>query len=60
MHEGENSMENAVAIVALLVICGLAIWYIVRAKKRGEKCIGCPYAKECAKKNGGAPCGGNG
>ncbi len=37
-------------IIVLLVIAlsvGGATFYIVRAKRRGEKCVGCPYAKEC-------------
>ena len=37
----------AIALIALAV--GGAIFYIVRAKKRGQKCIGCPYAKTCNK-----------
>ncbi len=28
----------------IAVILGGAIWYMVRAKKRGQKCIGCPYS----------------
>ena len=37
-------------IIVLLVIAlavGGAVFYIVRAKRRGQKCVGCPYAKEC-------------
>ena len=37
-------------IVVLLVIAfavGGAILYILRAKKSGQKCVGCPYSKEC-------------
>ena len=30
------------------VIVGLAAFYIIRAKKKGQKCIGCPYAKQCS------------
>ncbi len=44
-------MENYILIAILVLIIGSAIFYIAKAKKRGEKCIGCPYAKECAKKN---------
>ena len=36
----------AIAVIALIV--GASLYYIIRAKKRGEKCIGCPYAKQCA------------
>lgn len=43
-------MENAVIILVLALVIGGAIFYIYQAKKRGQKCIGCPYAKECAKK----------
>lgn len=47
-------MENVIIIAVVLLIVILAGVYIVRAKKRGEKCIGCPYAKEC-----GGKCGEN-
>ena len=36
-----------IAIAAIVLIVGAAVFYIVRAKKRGEKCVGCPYAKQC-------------
>ena len=49
-------MENVVIILILLVIAGGIIWYIIRAKKRGETCIGCPYAKQCKGKCGGCSC----
>lgn len=40
-------LTNMIIILILLVIAGGIIWYLVRAKKRGETCIGCPYAKQC-------------
>lgn len=40
-------METAIAIVVLLLLVVGALFYIIRAKKRGAKCIGCPYAKSC-------------
>jgi hypothetical protein len=46
-------MENIIIVLILLIIAGSILWYLLRAKKRGEKCIGCPYAKECQKKNCG-------
>lgn len=46
-------MKNALIILILLLIVGAISVYLYRAKKRGEHCIGCPYAKECS---GG--CGG--
>lgn len=35
------------AAVLLLVVCA-AGWYVYRSKKKGQKCVGCPHAKECA------------
>ncbi len=43
-------IENMVIIVLLLAIVGGAALYLVRAKKRGERCVGCPYAKQCGGK----------
>ena len=54
---------DIIAIAAIVLIVGLAVFYIVRAKKRGQKCIGCPYAKQCAKRmnsDHGGHCGKNG
>ena len=42
------------AIIALAI--GGAVAYIIRAKKSGQKCIGCPYSKSCSSK-GGCSCG---
>lgn len=43
-----------VAVIALIV--GGAAAYIVKAKKSGKKCIGCPYSDTCAS-NQNVPCG---
>lgn len=40
-------MENLIIILVLLLIIGGAAAYIYKAKKSGQKCVGCPYAKEC-------------
>lgn len=45
-------MKDFIVIFILIVVLGGAALYVYRAKKRGEKCIGCPYAKSC----GGAKC----
>ena len=49
-------MENVIIAVILLAIVGGIVWYLRRAKKRGETCIGCPYAKKCGGKCNGS-CG---
>ena len=40
-------ITNILAIAAIVFVVGGAVLYMVLAKKRGEKCIGCPYAKQC-------------
>lgn len=47
----------------IVVIVGLAIAYIVKSKKSGAKCIGCPAAGNCSSnkgKDGGCTCGCSG
>ena len=46
-------MIDILIILILLAVAGGIILYLYKAKKRGETCIGCPYAKECAKKHAG-------
>ena len=36
----------------VLLIIGAAVTYIVRAKKRGQKCVGCPHSGSCGKNCG--------
>ncbi len=43
-------METVAAVVVLIAIVGAAALYIRKSKKRGQKCIGCPYSDGC---NGG-------
>ena len=45
-------MGEAVAIVAIIMIIGGAVAYIVKAKKKGQKCIGCPSGGKCSSCNG--------
>ncbi len=49
-------MENVIIIVVLVAILGGAIAYIVKAKRSGVKCIGCPSGGSCGQKKGS--CGG--
>ena len=50
-------MENVILIFVLAAILGGAIVYIVRTKRRGVKCIGCPAGGTCGQSKGGS-CGG--
>ncbi len=38
---------DIIAIVAIALVVGGALAYIIVAKKRGQKCIGCPHSKQC-------------
>ncbi len=46
-------MADFIVIVIVVVLLGAAISYIIKEKKRGVVCIGCPHAGECAKKHQG-------
>lgn len=51
-------LDNLIVIAVLLLILGGAIAYIIKEKKKGVRCIGCPAAGKCAAK-GKNSCGGN-
>lgn len=46
-------MKNLIIAAVLVAVAGLALFYILRAKKRGQKCIGCPYSGKCGSKKCG-------
>ena len=54
-------MTDIIIIAIVLIIVGGAVFYIVKVKKNGAKCIGCPAAGNCQGKNSGksaCACGG--
>lgn len=40
-------MINYIIAAIIVLIIALALFYIIKAKKKGQKCIGCPYGSEC-------------
>lgn len=40
-------LVNIVVILIILALVGGAIAYIVKEKRSGAKCVGCPYGKSC-------------
>lgn len=52
-------MSNVLAILALILVLGGAITYIVKSKKNGAKCIGCPSCKSCSSKKNENSCSCN-
>lgn len=54
-------MTNFIIVAIVLAVIGSAVMYIIKEKKRGVKCIGCPAGVECAHGHGGCNgCGGSG
>ena len=52
-------MEDIIIVAVLAAILGLAAWYVIKAKKNGKKCIGCPDSGSCGSRASGC-CGCNG
>lgn len=48
---------DIIAVAVIILIIGGALAYIIKAKKSGKKCIGCPDSNFCDKKT--TSCGGN-
>lgn len=51
---------DLIVIAAVAAILGLAVWFIVRSRKKGIQCVGCPDAKTCASRGCSGKCGGCG
>ena len=49
-------IDDIIAIAVIVLIVGGAIAYIIKAKRSGQKCIGCPDSKTCGSSGG---CSGN-
>ena len=52
-------MENVVILLVVALILACALAYVIKAKKKGVKCVGCPYAKECSQNNANSSCSCN-
>lgn len=46
-------MTDLIIIVVVAAIVVLAGLYVYKAKKSGQKCVGCPNSKTCGSKNCG-------
>jgi len=49
-------MTDFIVVAILVVVIGSAVGYIIKAKKSGRKCIGCPDGC-CSSKENGCSCG---
>lgn len=50
-------MDDIIIIAIVVIILAIAIGYIIKQKKSGAKCIGCPHSKECAVNKHSSNCG---
>jgi len=41
-------MANVIVVILIIAAVGLAVRFIVKAKKKGQYCIGCPDSGACA------------
>ena len=46
-------MADLVVLAILIIAVAVVVSYIVKEKKRGGKCLGCPYSGSCNKKSSG-------
>lgn len=53
-------MTDIIIVAILLVIIGAAAAYVIKAKKSGVKCIGCPSGGNCSHNKNEAADGGCG
>ncbi len=44
-----------IVVVVVAIVVGIVV-YLSKAKKRGEKCVGCPYSKQCSSKKNNCSC----
>lgn len=49
-------MVDVIVAVIVVAVVSLALGYIIKAKKRGVKCIGCPGSAKCAGGENGCCC----
>ena len=45
-------LPSIIAGAVIIFAVGGALLYVIKAKKNGKKCIGCPYCDSC-KRDGG-------
>lgn len=41
-------MDNIIILAVLALVLGGAAGYLYKAKKKGVKCVGCPYGSKCS------------
>lgn len=49
-------MTDIIVIAVIVVILAAAAAYVIKAKKSGKKCIGCPDSGSCPSAKNGSCC----
>ena len=49
-------MENIIIIGIVALLLAAALFYVIRAKRKGVKCIGCADANKCSGNCDGCTC----
>lgn len=47
-------MGDFIIVGILILLVGAAVFYLWKEKKKGNRCVGCPSAGCCSKKNCGS------
>ena len=42
------SAMDWIVVGVIVTVLGLAVFYVYRAKKKGQKCVGCPHCGSCS------------
>ncbi len=50
-------MDSIITVAVIVLIIATASLYVFHSKKKGRKCIGCPYADSCPSRLSGDGCG---
>lgn len=50
------TLTDGIIIAVVVLILGLAGFYVYRAKKSGKKCVGCPDSCSCSSAKGRGCC----
>jgi len=51
-------MKDIILVIILLAIAAAIVIYLIKEKRSGAVCVGCPHAKQCAKNHkSGCSCG---
>ena len=41
-------MDNFIVVSVLVLVIGGAVLYVLKQRKKGVKCIGCPHGDSCS------------